>query len=106
MFSALLPVRGLCAGDALAMLVFQLIFKHPLPYCSATSKCRQLLATEICGNDDNEKWSVNYQGNPSGKYRSVRTAVPRQILSSAVSQLFVEKYAAWGSFLAKGLTNG
>ena len=77
-----------------------------LPYCSAASKHRQLLATEICGNDHNEKGSVNYQARPSGKSGSVRTAVPGRILYSGALHLFIQKYAAWGSFLVKGLTNG
>lgn len=77
-----------------------------LPYCLAASKHGHLLATEICGNDHNEKGSVNYQGSPSGKYGSIRTDVPGWILYSGVLHLFIQKYTAWGSFLAKGLTNG
>lgn len=77
-----------------------------LPYCLAASKHTQLLATEICVNDHNEKGSVNYKGSPSGKYGSIRTAVPGWILYSGVLHLFIQKCTAWGSFLAKGLTNG
>lgn len=47
-------MRVLCAGNALAMLAFQSIFEQPIPYCSAASKHRQLLATEVCGNDHSE----------------------------------------------------
>lgn len=47
-------MHGLRAGNVLAVLLFQLIFKQPIPYCSAASTHGQLLATEIHGNGHNE----------------------------------------------------
>lgn len=106
MFSAELPVYSLCAGGAFPMLVFFDQYLNGLfLYCSAASKHKQLLVTEICGDDHSGQGSANYQCDTSGKYRSVRTAVSGWILFSGVLYLFIQKCSAWGPYLAKGLSN-
>lgn len=74
-------------------------------YCSAASKHKQLLVIEICGDDCCGQGSANYQGDTSGKSRSVRAAVSGWISSSGVLYLFIQKCSAWGPYLAKGLSN-
>jgi len=89
----------LCTVSVQVMLLPWLFFSRYLNvlflhYCLTASKRRQLLITEICGNEHDEKGSVNYQGSPSGKYGAVGTAVPGWILYSGVLCLFIQKYVA------------
>lgn len=89
----------------LPCLVFDQYLNGLFLYCSAASKHKQLLVTVFCGDDHSRQGSANYQSDTSGKYRSVRAAVSGWILSSGVLYLFIQKYSAWGPFLAKGLSS-
>lgn len=84
-------------------LVFDQYLNGLFLYYSAASKNKQLLFTANCGDDHSGQGSANYQGDTRGKYKSVRTAISGWILSSGVLHFFIQKYSAWGPFLAKGL---